>query len=357
MDETKYIINRWYDDRNANDPYSFELLNTEEYTGKVGDIITADDIEDMSTDMYFEARNNLPLTLTSNKTKNVIDIYYSRAYRNYMYYLAYNAITNNLITEDFNVFLKLIGVVYGDLYTLSRNIDDSINIDYVDEEHLRHLCKLIGYEWVEALTAEEQRESIKFYMYLRRMRGTSFGLKNLIRIFGQTTKSLYQASDNSGVRVMEYKKGNKYGLFPGDIRIEIPEMSNILRNAAEDVKLAGTRLRFAYRIDIGTTNDDQYGHRLGYYPAPGVTGNIYIWLEPGLEGWDHELDIDVDKDKSSKVIYKYRDTYNFHPSTETRKYYSRPFTDLWMFQEYGLHNVRGWLLDDGVIDENLYLYK
>ena len=189
------------------------------------------------------------------------------------------------------------------------------------------------------------------------MRGTSFGLKNLIRIFGQTTKSLYQASDNSGVRVMEYKKGNKYGLFPGDIRIEIPEMSNILRNAAEDVKLAGTRLRFAYRIDIGTTNDDQYGHRLGYYPAPGVTGNIYIWLEPGLEGWDHELDIDVDKDKSSKVIYKYRDTYNFHPSTETRKYYSRPFTDLWMFQEYGLHNVRGWLLDDGVIDENLYLYK
>ena len=134
-------------------------------------------------------------------------------------------------------------------------------------------------------------------------------------------------------------------------------MSNILRNAAEDVKLAGTRLRFAYRIDIGTTNDDQYGHRLGYYPAPGVTGNIYIWLEPGLEGWDHELDIDVDKDKSSKVIYKYRDTYNFHPSTETRKYYSRPFTDLWMFQEYGLPNVRGWLLDDGVIDENLYLYK
>ena len=357
MDETKYIINRWYDDRNANDPYSFELLNTEEYTGKVGDIITADDIEDMSTDMYFEARNNLPLTLTSNETKNVIDIYYSRAYRNYMYYLAYNAITNNLITEDFDVFLKLVGVVYGDLYTLSRNIDDSINIDYVDEEHLRHLCKLIGYEWVEALTAEEQRESIKFYMYLRRMRGTSFGLKNLIRIFGQTTKSLYQASDNSGVRVMEYKKGNKYGLFPGDIRIEIPEMSNILRNAAEDVKLAGTRLRFAYRIDIGTTNDDQYGHRLGYYPAPGVTGNIHIWLEPGLEGWDHELDIDVDKDKSSKVIYKYRDTYNFHPSTETRKYYSRPFTDLWMFQEYGLHNVRGWLLDDGVIDENLYLYK
>ena len=274
-----------------------------------------------------------------------------------MYTLARNAITESLITDDVGVFLKLIGDIYGDLYTLSKNIDDSINIDYVDEEHLRHLCKLIGYEWVEALTAEEQRESIKFYMYLRRMRGTSFGLKNLIRIFGQTTKSLYQASDNSGVRVMEYKEGNKYGLFPGDIRIEIPEMSNILRNAAEDVKLMGTRLRFAYRIDIGTTNDDQYGHKLGYYPAPAVTGNIHIWMQPDLKGWDSQLDIDQDKNNSQKIIYKYRDTFNIHGSTDFKKYYSKPFTDLWMFQEYGLQNVRGWLLDDGVIDENLYLYK
>ena len=353
--ETKYIINRWYDDRSEENPYSFELLYTEEYTGNIGDII--ENIDDVQTDFYFRAKDNLPITLTSNESKNVIDVYYTRAYRKYMYTLARNAITESLITDDVDVFLKLIGDIYGDLYTLSKNIDDSINIDYVDEEHLRHLCKLIGYEWVEALTAEEQRESIKFYMYLRRMRGTSFGLKNLIRIFGQTTKSLYQASDNSGVRVMEYKEGNKYGLFPGDIRIEIPEMSNILRNAAEDVKLMGTRLRFAYRIDIGTTNDDQYGHKLGYYPAPAVTGNIHIWMQPDLKGWDSQLDIDKDKNNSQKIIYKYRDTFNIHGSTDFKKYYSKPFTDLWMFQEYGLQNVRGWLLDDGVIDENLYLYK
>ena len=355
MEETKYYVNRWYDDRSSDNPYSFELLATDEYIGKVGDII--EDIEDTQTDFYFRAKDNLPITLVTNTDKNVIDVYYTRAYRQYMYKLAHNAITESLITKDIDVFLKLIGTIYGDLYTLSRNVDDAINVDYVDEEHLRHLCKLIGYEWVEALTAEEQRESIKFYMYLRRMRGTSFGLKNLIRLFGQTTKSLYQSSDNSGVRVMEYVENNKYGLYPGDIRIEIPEMSSILRNAAEDVKLMGTRLRFAYRIDIGTTNDDQYGHRLGYYPAPGVTGNIRIWVQPDLKGWDHKLDIDIDKDKSSKVIYKYRDTFNIHPSTSLRKYYSRPFTDLWMFQEQGLENVRGWLLDDGVIDEDLYLYK
>lgn len=355
MEETRYFIRYWYDDRNPKDPYSFVLVSTEELTGNIGDVIET--VPDLQTDFYFRAKDNLPLTLTTNTSKNIIDVYYTRAYRQYMYNLAYNAITEGLITKDLDVFLKLVGTIYGDLYNVSKNIDDAVNIDYVDEEHLRHLCKLIGYEWVEALTADEQRESIKFYMYLRRMRGTSFGLKNLIRIFGQTTTSLYQASDNSGVRVMEYTEGNKYGLFPGDIRIEIPEMSRILRNAAEDVKLMGTRLRFAYRIDISTTNIDQYGHKLGYYPAPGVTGNIRVWLQPGLEGWDKTLDINVDKDKSSKVIYKYRDTFNIHPSTETKKYYSRPFTNMWMFQEYGLTNIRGLLLDDGVIDEQLYLYK
>jgi len=355
MEETKYIVNRWYDDRSSDNPYSFELLTTETYRGNIGDII--ENVSDVQTDFYFRAKDNLPITLTSNENRNVIDIYYTRAYRKYIYQLAHNAITESLITKDIDVFLKLIGVIYGDLYTISKNVDDAINIDYVDEEHLRHLCKLIGYEWVEALTAEEQRESIKFYMYLRRMRGTSFGLKNLIRIFGQTTKSLYQTSDNSGVRIMEYTNGNKYGLFPGDIRIEIPEMSRILRDAAEDIKLMGTRLRFAYRIDIGTTNEDQFGHRLGYYPAPAVVGKIRMWLQPGFKGWDKELDIETDKDKSSKVIYKYVDTFNFHPSTQIRKYYSRPFTDLWMFQEYGLQNIRGLLLDDGIIDESLYLYK
>lgn len=355
MDEVKYIINYWYDDRDKDNPYSFTLLTTDERTGNVGDII--EEVEDIQTDFYFRAQDNLPLTLTYKENNNVINIYYTRAYRQYMYNLAHNAITNSLITDDIDVFLKLVGVIYGDLYTISKNIDDAINIDYVDEEHLRHLCKLIGYKWVEALTAEEQRESIKFYMYLRRMRGTSFGLKNLIRIFGQTVTSLYQASDNSGVRIVEYKEGNKHGMFPGDIRIEIPELSNILRNAAEDVKLMGTRLIFAYRIDVGTTNEDQYGHLRGYYPAPGVTGKIRIWLQPELKGWDDNIHVDVDKDNSQKLIYKYRDTFNIHGSTEIKSYYSEPFTNLWMFQEYGLQNVRGLLLDDGIIDEELYLYK
>ena len=353
--ETKYVVNYWYDCIDRENLSKFVLKDSDTLTGIVG--TTIDEVEDIMSGMYFRKSDNLPLTLTNNESTNVINIYYTRLFREYVYGLAKSSLSEDLITEDIDVFLKLIGVIYGDIYTIARNIDDAINIDYIDEEHLRHLCKLIGYRWEEALTADEQRESIKFYMYLRRMRGTKFGLKNLIRIFGQTTKSLYQASNNIGVRVFEYQEGNKYGLFPGDIRIEIPEMSRILRNAAEDVKLMGTRLRFAYRIDIGSTNKDIYGHILGYYPSPGDTGKIRIWVQPDLKGWDTEIDIDEDKENSQKFIYKYRDTFNIHGSTDIATYPVEPYTEMWMFQVAGLVNVRGHLLDDGVIDENLYLYK
>lgn len=354
--ETKYIINYWYDDVDTDNPYRFVIKDSDTFTGIIGTVIS--EVEDVEYGLYFRASDTLPLTLTLDETKNVIDIYYTKAYRTYMYNMVREALTDEIVTDDVNVFLKLVAEVYGDLYTLSKNIDDAINIDFVDEEHLRHLCKLIGYNWVEALTADEQRESIKFYMYLRRMRGTKFGLKNLIRIFGQTTDTLYQASNNIGVRVMEYQPENKYDLLPGDIRIEIPEMSQILRDSANDVKLMGTRLVFAYRIDIGTTNKDIYGHLLGYYPAAAVeTAKIKIFIQPGMKGWDQQQDFTKTDQFSEKFIYKYSDEYNVHASSEITTKYSEPFTELWMFQEPGLQNVRGHVTEDGVILDDLVLYR
>ncbi len=354
--ETKYTVNYWYDDINADNPYQFVLKDSDTFSGIVGSVI--ENVDDVTYDFYFRANDSFPLTLTLDESSNVVNIYYTKAYRRYIYDMVKDALSEEIITDDINVFLKLIADVYGDLYLLSKNIDDAINIDYVDEEHLRHLCKLIGYEWVEALTADEQRESIKFYMYLRRMRGTKFGLKNLIRIYGQTSNTLYQASSNVGVRIMEYQPGNKYNLFPGDIRIEIPELSGILRDNANDVKLMGTRLVFAYRIDIGTTNKDIYGHLLGYYPAAVVeTARIKMWLQPGMTGWDIPQDFSKTDQSSDKFIYKYRDEYNVHASSEIIAKYSPPFIELWMFQRPGIPNVRGHVMDEGIIRDELVLYK
>lgn len=358
-EETKYTINYWYDNLDSSNPFKYVLKDSNTFTGYVGQVIET--VDDIMSGLQFRTKANLPITLTANESNNVINIYYSSAYREYMYNLGHDSLTASLITPAVNTFLKLIGLIYGDLYNISKNIDDAINVDFVDEEHLRHLCKIIGYEWVEALTADEQRESIKFYMYLRRMRGTAFGLKNLIRIFGQTTVSLYQISNNRGVRVFDYSGENNkldhFGLFPGDIRVEIPELSKILRDAANEVKLMGTRLRFAYRIDISSTNEDIYGHVLGYRPTPGDTGRIYIWLQPSLKGWDTEQDLSREDTNELKFIYKYVDTYNIHSSSEVSPRYSEPFTEIELFDVPGRVNVRGWLTDNTIISEDLVLYK
>ena len=357
MNEVNYTINYYYDNVDVNDKYKFVLRRTIKNVGRLGQEITL--VPDYLDGFYFRTRDNLPKTLTLNENKNIINVYYTAAYRNEIYELATDSITDSISQGDANIFFKLLGCLYGDLYMQAKNIDDVISIDSVDEEHLRHLAKLVDYKWSEALTADKQRESIKFYTMLRRMRGTSFAITNLIRIFGQSAETLYQPSDNTGVRIIEYVEGNDLGMFPGDIRVEIPEMSNILRGAIEEVKLMGTRLTFAYRLPINSEYKDEYGNLRGYRYSYGWLGKISYWYQPGLKGWDSHIQFDrkLNENFGNKLIYKYRDDYKLHGSADLKTHLSTAYNDLWMFQVYGLENVRGVLLDDGVIDETLFLYR
>ena len=357
MQQVKYVINYWYDNRDENNKYEYKLVETIEKTGELYEEITS--VPDKIDGFYFRVRDNLPLTLSVNENKNVINVYNSAAYREDIYNLATSSLTDSVAYGNANIFFKLLGCLYGDLYMQARNIDDVINIDKVDEEHLRHLSKLVDYPWSEALTADKQRESIKFYMMLRRMRGTNFALSNLIRIFGQSADTLYQPTDSTGVRIIEYYKGNTLDMYPGDIRIEIPEMSKILRDAIEDVKFMGTRLTFAYRLPISSEYTDEYGVVRGYHPNVYWRGLLTFWLQPGFTGWDKPVDLDkhVSESFDNQLIYKYRDTYELRGGTSVLQNKAKPYTNLWMFQVYGLRDIRGMVLDNGVIDETLFLYR
>lgn len=355
--DTKYVINYYYDNINKTDKYKYVLSKTVEMTGTVGEIITS--VTDYKDGFYFRTNDNLPFTLKDNQTKNVINIYYSSAYREEMYNLAKDSLNQNITDGDKEIFLKILGDVYGDLYLQARNINDVINIDKVDETHLKHLSKLVNYPWSDSLTANEQKESIKFYMQLRRMRGTKFAITNLIRIYGQPIDTIYQSTDRSGVRIIEYYEGNQYNMFPGDIRVEIPEMSNILRDAIEDVKLMGTRLVFTYRLPSTSDYTDENGILRGYRFNPYFLGKITTWYSPNLTGIDSIIDFTskvLDK-PDNKFIYKYRDSFSIHSSESLTQTKNVPYTDLWMFQEYGLKNIRGVLYNTGVIDENQFLYR
>lgn len=351
---TKYKINYYYDCIDEENKRKFILKNSRLEEGEVGQIINDDPI--LSDGFYVKVKQNLPYTLKEDN--NEINIYYSAYYREYIYNQAHSSITSSILNGNIDVFLKLIGCIYGDLYMQSKNIDDYIDVDKVDEEHLRHLAKLVGYTWEEGLSSDEQRESIKFYTILRRMRGTNFALTNLIRIFGQTSETLYKISDRTGVRVHSYEDGDSE-LYPGDIQIEIPETSAILRNAIEDVKMAGTRIIFVYRINVDPTKIID-GNNYGYRYLPRInTGIVINVLQNNYKGWDKQIeqDIEIQDGEAKKLIYKYTDDYNLHGSIQVLQNHSEPTMHGTLFNIKGLSNYRGDLTNDTIIDELLYLYR
>lgn len=112
---------------------------------------------------------------------------------------------SGVITDgDMDIFITLICYIFGDLYERSSKLPWEIDVDKVDDEYLPSLASLIGYPWNVGLTADQQRESIKMYLLIRRYRGTRFGLLNLIRVFGQDVERFYSSSDLRGVELVEY---------------------------------------------------------------------------------------------------------------------------------------------------------
>ena len=176
-------------------------------------------------------------------------------YRQKIYEYLKLTLSGILTTDDLNLLVLLISEMFGDLYMRAKILPWEIDVDRCSDEHLQALSTIVGYKWNTGLTPDQQRESIKLFCLIRRWRGTNFGLTNLIRVFGQDAKSFYSSSDLRGVEIIEYGSGGintvEPNMFPGDIKIRVPELSKILRDSIFDTKLAGTRLIFIYYIFMG----------------------------------------------------------------------------------------------------------
>lgn len=176
-------------------------------------------------------------------------------FRDDIYTWLKETLSPNLTRGDLDIIIRLMCYIFGDLTGLVDNLKDQIDADRSDEYYLKHLCSIIGYEWNEALTADQQRESIKLFIDLRRRRGSIWSIENLIRAFGQDANSYYSTSDLRGVKVIEYNpdqgEPDNNGLYHGDLLLEVPQFSSILRFAIDNIRLIGTRIIFSYMIYIG----------------------------------------------------------------------------------------------------------
>ena len=259
---------------------------------------------------------------------------------------------------DLDIIVTLICYIFGDLHMRAKLLPWQIEVDKVASENLRALSSLIGYRWNEGLTPDQQRESIKLFCLIRRWRGTNFGLANLIRVFGQDVTSFYSSSDLRGVEIVEYGSGGadtfEPNMFPGDIKIRIPELSTILRDSIFDTKLAGTRLIFSYYIFMGIYQLLMY-QDWGYilhiwvdYITQGYNSTIfyygYKFLDTSLGSLlDHQLSHGV---KRGEMI----------ASMQLLAYYKEPWINGFVLNEPGLTNYRGFIEEDPTVFADHVIY-
>ena len=280
-------------------------------------------------------------------------------YRQQIYMYLKSTLSMVITDDDLNIIVELIAMLFGDLYMRAKVLPWQINVDRCPDEHLQALSSIIGYRWNDGLTADQQRESIKLFCLIRRWRGTNFGLANLIRVFGQDVTSFYSSSDLRGVEIIEYGSGGvdtvEPNMYPGDIKIRIPELSTILRDSIFDTKLAGTRLIFSYYIFMGV-----------YYMKiyPDFFYIISEWVSMITQGYDPQINLYGDQFLETRIDQVVNDQLT-HPiirgapiaSIQVLTYYKEPWNDGFILNVPGLTNYRGFIEPEPIVQSEHVLYK
>lgn len=314
----------------------------------------------------------MPYSESDNDDTNTFHFYiYAEAYASFreeLYEWVKSTLSPNLTEGDLDIIVKLMCYIFGDLSGLVYNLKSQIDPDLAEESYLRHLGSIIGYEWNDGLTADEQRESMKLYVDLQKRRGTVFSLKNLIAVFGQTKNSYYSTSDLRGVTMIEGGKdgepvgtADSNGLYPGDIQIEMPVFSNILINAIDNIRLIGTRIFFTFVIYCGPFKinvETDAGHEIHLFFDPAYWG-----YDPTIEEFTHIVEEETGEDVIGNImdwpILNQR-VKNCQANTSCVVYtaYAEPFEKGFIWNTPGKTNYQGFLVDDDTLkdDDTMYGY-
>ena len=308
---------------------------------------------------------------TNNDDTTTFNFYiWAEAYlgfREELYEWMKTTLSPNLTEDDLDIIVRLMCYIFGDLSGLVYHLKSQIDPDKAEEMYLKHLGSVIGYEWNNALTAEQQRESIKLFIDLQEKRGTTFSLQNLIAVFGQDKNSYYSTSDLRGVKIIEGGKNGEpvgtadsNGLYPGDINIEVPMFSTILKNAIDNIRLIGTRIIFTYVIycgpfDFSMTMDA--GHELNMFFDPAYWG-----YDPTIEEFTSIVedkygeDYKIDDFKDWPIVNTRVKNCQANCCCVVYTSYKKPFDKGYIWNEAGNQDYKGFLIEEKVLKEDDSMY-
>ena len=184
-------------------------------------------------------------------------------------------------------------------------------------------------------------------------------MKNLISVFGQDRNSYYSTADLKGVKIIECMSDERpdiNGLYPGDIMIEIPQFSNILRFAIDNIRLIGTRIIFTYILYLGIFNMKS---------TFSADREIWQWLDPAYWGYDPKIsefgpvgeDTVLNDILDWPIVHRVRSAIsNFDTVILVEK--KEPYERGFVWHQPGNNNYKGFLVDDETLkdDDTMYGY-
>jgi hypothetical protein len=291
------------------------------------------------------------------------------SFRNDLYNYMKLTLSPNLTEKDLDTIIKLMCYIFGDLTGIAYALREQTDPDKAEESYLKHLGSVIGYEWNDALTADQQREAMKLFVDIRKRRGSLWSMKNLISVFGQDRISYYSSSDMRGINIIEGGKdgepigtADSDGLYPGDFNIEIPQFSTILREAIDNIRLIGTRIIFTYVLYIGVIkmiSELNCGREIvqwfdpAYYYDGKYNLTIKEWIDTIKEEFGEEYTLEMIS--TWPVLHRITSAKsNCYLAISINK--KTPYEKGYIWHEQGNTNYQGFLIDDETLKDEDTMY-
>lgn len=163
-------------------------------------------------------------------------------------------IKNSLLPEryssnnEFHIFIQLLSRMFGEINYYKESLSSLINVDKCDERFLSFLADNIGYDIPEGSNVDDVRFLIKYFLSLRRQRGTIVSIRNAVKFSGRDEMALLQGEEGIDVDIKEIEGEGLFYIESSNINIET------IQESLREVKPAGTKWTYALRYSIPFLN-------------------------------------------------------------------------------------------------------
>lgn len=175
-------------------------------------------------------------------------------------------------SRDFRVFLKLLGIVISVCKSNIDSLPDLYSPDNCPSQLLRYLCSMVGRTYDSDLSVDSNREIIKNYPYMIRLRGSTSGIKLASAVSLNTSTDSNKIYNLDSV-IVEYEEET------GLIKIYYPYTEELNKKLIEVVRPVGSVISFIPSF-ISNNNDEL---------------DVKVVSRYDSDKYDRPLRVDVDK--------------------------------------------------------------